>query len=100
MTINADKYTPVDSTSIPTGIPGFIHIQINFVNSFLNIFDFISFNSRDHAGDISDVQGTAWDLRTKTNIGEVIHSVPGGVGYDHNYCFGKTGWQKYMARYL
>lgn len=67
VTINADKYTPVDSTSIPTG-------------------------------DISDVQGTAWDLRTKTNIGEVIHSVPGGVGYDHNYCFGKTGWQKYMAR--
>lgn len=71
-----------------------------FVNSFLNIFDFNSFNSRDHAGDISDVQGTAWDLRTKTNIGEVIHSVPGGIGYDHNYCFGKTGWQKYMARYL
>ncbi|XP_011448802.3 galactose mutarotase isoform X2 [Magallana gigas] len=67
VTINADKYTPVDSTSIPMG-------------------------------DISDVQGTAWDLRTKTNIGEVIHSVPGGVGYDHNYCFGKTGWQKYMAR--
>lgn len=67
VTINADKYTPVDSTSIPTG-------------------------------DISDVQGTAWDLRTKKNIGEVIHSVPGGVGYDHNYCFGKTGWQKYMAR--
>lgn len=67
VTINADKYTPVDSTSIPTG-------------------------------DISDVQGTAWDLRTKKNIGEVILSVPGGVGYDHNYCFGKTGWQKYMAR--
>lgn len=29
----------------------------------------------------------------------MIPTVPGGVGYDHNYCFGKTGWQKHMARY-
>ncbi|XP_061174701.1 galactose mutarotase-like isoform X2 [Saccostrea echinata] len=67
VTIMADKYTPVDSTSIPTGV-------------------------------IENVDGTPWDLRTKKNLGEMIPSVPGDVGYDHNYCFGKTGWRKYMAR--
>ncbi|XP_062580892.1 galactose mutarotase-like isoform X1 [Saccostrea cucullata] len=67
VTIMADQYTPVDSTSIPTGV-------------------------------IENVDGTAWDLRTKKNLGEMIPTVPGDVGYDHNYCFGKTGWRKYMAR--
>lgn len=46
VTINADKYTPVDSTSIPTGIAQYIStcIEINFVNSVLNFFDFNLFN--------------------------------------------------------
>ncbi|XP_048734653.2 galactose mutarotase-like isoform X3 [Ostrea edulis] len=67
VTITADKYTPVDEVSIPTGV-------------------------------IADVDKTPWDLRTMKNLGEMIPTVPGDVGYDHNFCFGKTGWRKYMAR--
>lgn len=39
MTINADKFTPVDSTSIPTGMLN-IYKEISFVNSVLNFIDF------------------------------------------------------------
>ncbi|XP_021352829.1 aldose 1-epimerase-like isoform X2 [Mizuhopecten yessoensis] len=49
-------------------------------------------------GVITPVQGTVMDLRTKRKLADVIDQVPGDHGYDHNYCFGKTGWVKNMAR--
>ncbi|XP_060063022.1 galactose mutarotase-like isoform X2 [Ylistrum balloti] len=49
-------------------------------------------------GGITPVQGTVMDLRVKQKLGDVISLVPGGHGFDHNYCFGKTGWIKNMAR--
>ncbi|XP_033734156.1 aldose 1-epimerase-like isoform X1 [Pecten maximus] len=49
-------------------------------------------------GVITQVQGTVMDLRTKQRLSNVINQVPGDHGYDHNYCFGKTGWVKNMAR--
>lgn len=49
-------------------------------------------------GIITPVDGTVMDLRQKQKLADVISSVPGGHGYDHNYCFGKTGWVKNMAR--
>ncbi|XP_069117234.1 galactose mutarotase-like isoform X1 [Argopecten irradians] len=49
-------------------------------------------------GVIAPVKGTVMDLRTKRRLSTVIDQVPGGNGYDHNYCFGKTGWVKNMAR--
>ncbi|KAK3094171.1 hypothetical protein FSP39_024969 [Pinctada imbricata] len=49
-------------------------------------------------GRIDPVSGTRFDLRNRQNLGQEIPQVPGDVGFDHNFCFGKTGWRKYMAR--
>ena len=57
--ISADKYTPVDSFSIPTG-------------------------------EIADVEGTPFDLRSKTAVGKDIDAdckqLDFTGGYDHNFC--------------
>lgn len=65
--IKAEHYTPVDSTSIPTG-------------------------------QLASVSGTMFDLRTAVSLGDRIPKVPGNIGFDINYSFGKTGWMKYGAR--
>ncbi|KAJ8308455.1 hypothetical protein KUTeg_013329 [Tegillarca granosa] len=67
--IKAEHYTPVDSTSIPTG-------------------------------QLASVSGTMFDLRTAVSLGDRIPKVPGNIGFDINYSFGKTGWMKYGARLL
>lgn len=62
--IHADKFTPVNSTLIPTG-------------------------------ELKDVSGTAWDLRSPTPIGKHIDETGGTpVGYDHNFVLNKglTDW--------
>ncbi|CAL7952574.1 unnamed protein product [Xylocopa violacea] len=37
-------------------------------------------------GEIRSVNGTVMDLRNSTILGDVINKVPGGDGYDHNFC--------------
>jgi aldose 1-epimerase len=51
--LDADRYTPVDSTLIPTG-------------------------------ELKSVEGTPFDFRKPTAIGERYAQVPGTGGYDHN----------------
>jgi aldose 1-epimerase len=52
--LDADRYTPVDSTLIPTG-------------------------------ELKSVEGTPFDFRKATAIGERYAQVPGTGGYDHNF---------------
>ena len=52
--LDADRYTPVDSTLIPTG-------------------------------ELKSVEGTPFDFRKPTAIGERYAQVPGTGGYDHNF---------------
>jgi aldose 1-epimerase len=64
LTINADKFTPVNETLIPTG-------------------------------DLRDVEGTPFDFRKPTAIGERIgqtdyDQIKLGNGYDHNWVLNKT----------
>src|SRR5260370_31179450 len=54
--LDADRYTPVDSTLIPTG-------------------------------ELKSVEGTPFDFRKPTAIGERYAQVPGTGGYDHNLVF-------------
>lgn len=42
-------------------------------------------------GEIASLGGTLLDFRKATLIGERIHSIPGDMGYDHNYILNKTG---------
>ena len=62
--INADKYTPVDDTLIPTG-------------------------------QLAPVEGTPFDFRKETPIGERIEGqneqLVRGKGYDHNWVLNRTG---------
>ena len=62
--INADKYTPVDDTLIPTG-------------------------------ELATVEGTPFDFRKSTKIGERIdqknEQLTRGKGYDHNWVLNRTG---------
>jgi aldose 1-epimerase len=52
--LDADRYTPADSTLIPTG-------------------------------ELKSVDGTPFDFRKPTAIGERYAQVPGTGGYDHNF---------------
>jgi aldose 1-epimerase len=52
--LDADRYTPVDSTLIPTG-------------------------------ELKSVDGTPFDFRKPTPIGERNSQIPGIAGYDHNF---------------
>lgn len=40
-------------------------------------------------GELADVDGTGFDLRSETRLGDVIHRIPGG-GYDHNFVASKN----------
>lgn len=64
LTINADRFTPVDATLIPTG-------------------------------ELANVEGTPFDFRTKTKIGERIEAaheqLKRGGGYDHNFVLNRSG---------
>lgn len=64
MMINADRYTPVDDTLIPTG-------------------------------ELAKVDGTPFDFRKETVIGERINAkdqqIERGKGYDHNWVLNRTG---------
>jgi aldose 1-epimerase len=59
--LNADRYTPVDDTLIPTG-------------------------------ELKSVEGTPFDFRKPTPIGDRSGKIPGIAGYDHNFALnGKAG---------
>ena len=42
------------------------------------------------SGELREVAGTEMDLREPTPIGRNIDAVPGGKGYDHNYCINQA----------
>ncbi|KAK3093649.1 hypothetical protein FSP39_018451 [Pinctada imbricata] len=60
LTIKADKYTPLNEHTIPTG-------------------------------EIADVEGTVYDVRTPTRLGDRMKDVNGGLGFDINFCVEQTG---------
>jgi len=70
LTINADSYTPVDSTLIPRG-------------------------------EIALVEGTPFDFRHQTPIGERVNAdntqLKYGNGYDHNFVLNKNGTDLTLA---
>ncbi|XP_052272629.1 galactose mutarotase-like isoform X2 [Dreissena polymorpha] len=49
-------------------------------------------------GTLEPVEGTAMDLRTPTLLGDRLDTVPGGFGFDHNFCLGRSGAWKHVAR--
>lgn len=52
-------------------------------------------------GEIRSVANSIMDLRTSTRLGDVIDKVPGGDGYDHNFCLSdndKRTKQKFVAK--
>ncbi|CAH1782994.1 unnamed protein product [Owenia fusiformis] len=69
VSINAARYTPVDS-----GLMGLIP-----------------------TGELATVSGTLFDLKTSTMLSERINDIPGG-GYDHNFCINGPTGRKVAAR--
>lgn len=51
-------------------------------------------------GNLLPVVGTIFDLQTPKLLGNVINSVPGQSGYDHNFCINKASEQEraFIAR--
>lgn len=49
-------------------------------------------------GTISPVSGTPLDLTSDTLLGDRLEKVPGGFGFDHNFCLGQPGSMKHVAR--
>lgn len=49
-------------------------------------------------GSIDPVSGTPFDLTTETAVVPRLPSVPGDIGFDHNFVLGKPGWDKHVAR--
>lgn len=52
-------------------------------------------------GELKDVSGTPYDLRTPSNLGKKIASLPAN-GYDFNYCVtnGTDNSVKFVAKYV
>lgn len=67
VTLNANSYTPVDETLIPTG-------------------------------QIANVKGTLFDLRTPVKLGDRLKEVNNGMGFDNNFCVGEENKMKTIAR--
>lgn len=87
VSINADQITEVDKDSIPSGKLK----TISMVQKFLiKLF----------VGNLLPVAGTIFDLRIPKILGEVIHKIPGYLGYDHNFCVTKGSSQEnsFVAR--
>lgn len=49
-------------------------------------------------GILAEVKGTKFDLKNYTRLGDRIPEVPGGIGFDHNFCLQQPGWMKHAAR--
>lgn len=49
-------------------------------------------------GNTEPVKDTVMDLTEDTILGDRLDKVPGGFGFDHNYCMGKPGSMKHVAR--
>ncbi|PVD26005.1 hypothetical protein C0Q70_13673 [Pomacea canaliculata] len=51
-------------------------------------------------GEIRPVEGTEWDLRKPVRLGDRLLQVPGGRGFDHNFCLtgGSSREPKFAAR--
>ncbi|KAL3873208.1 hypothetical protein ACJMK2_036350 [Sinanodonta woodiana] len=48
-------------------------------------------------GFVAPVNGTPFDLTNETRLGDRLPQVPGGIGFDHNFCLGKPNWMKHGA---
>jgi hypothetical protein len=49
-------------------------------------------------GSLEPVEGGPMDLTKDTIMGDRLDKVPGGFGFDHNYCLGNPGTMKHVAR--
>ena len=43
------------------------------------------------------MEGTAWDLRKPVPLGERLQQVPGGKGFDNNFCLAPSDGQPQFA---
>lgn len=48
-------------------------------------------------GEIAGVNGTVFDLRSPTLMGQHINNIPGDIGYDHNFCITSDNKEKKFA---
>ncbi|KAK7103357.1 galactose mutarotase-like [Littorina saxatilis] len=51
-------------------------------------------------GEIKKVEGTEWDLRKPTRLGDRQRQVPGGNGFDHTYCLPPSDGKPQLAAKL
>ncbi|CAL1540977.1 unnamed protein product [Lymnaea stagnalis] len=49
-------------------------------------------------GEIRPVAGTEYDLRTPVRLGDRLENVPGGRGFDNNFCLSNNGELKLIAK--
>ncbi|XP_005089148.1 galactose mutarotase [Aplysia californica] len=49
-------------------------------------------------GEVKKVDGTEYDLRSPVRMGDRLHNVPGGKGFDINFCLDNNGEMKLAAR--
>lgn len=49
-------------------------------------------------GEKANVVGTLFDLREPTLFGKILKDIPGGIGYDHNFCIENEGDKTFVAR--
>ncbi|KAL4238110.1 hypothetical protein ACF0H5_002822 [Mactra antiquata] len=49
-------------------------------------------------GEITPVKGTDFDLTNTTDLVARLPDVSGGIGFDHNFVLGESGWDKHGAR--
>uniref|UniRef100_A0A0B7ADB9 Aldose 1-epimerase n=2 Tax=Arion vulgaris TaxID=1028688 RepID=A0A0B7ADB9_9EUPU len=49
-------------------------------------------------GEIKAVSGNEYDLRTPVSLGDRLNKVPGGIGFDNNFCLNNNGQLKLAAR--
>lgn len=52
-------------------------------------------------GEIRSVESTEWDLRKPVRMDDRLHQVPGGKGFDNNFCLtqGSSREPQFAARY-
>ena len=65
--------------------------------SFRSIAELQNIFSNFSTGEIASVKGTQYDLTTPVCLGDRVNEIADDLGYDHNFCFGKTGEQKHVA---
>jgi len=69
------------------------HVMIMHADSYLPL--------NEHSiplGEVRKVEGTAYDMRSPVKLGDRLSQVPGGIGFDTNYCLDNNGKMKLATR--